>query len=219
MNKTIGLDAIIKEHFTGTDPNQKSMTRWLHDGSNVVATNAHVLIICPEQYIDEWPSRFVGGFPDYKAAMPVFDPEKSVCSFDIQQLRYFEKTIPTEPEYKECVHCEGEGWVTGHDSSILTCNPCKGLGITDQIARHVTESLHYVQIEDSIFNPDLLYKLTRIYEALKPDSNEVQCLSLNTRSGNVFRIKDITFLIMPILYRDVSDLSEYTIYRINTTKL
>lgn len=193
------------QQFCSTDSRRPLMCEPWIDDENVIATDAHLLLVAPRGYINESYSKCEGKHPAYKKVIPPHE-KKQIISISSKYLLDECLILPSEDVYEECELCEGVGQLeTKKTYKTIDCPECDGTGEDDFIGNLIPipyemedqeEPCYLVKIQNTYFDPNLLLKVSRLAVYLETD---IQFVLINQSAACVAYLNEIMVLIMPIV--------------------
>lgn len=190
------IDEIAKD-FLSEDNLRPAMTKFHRDGDNIIATNAHTLIVSPARYFKQEVTP-VDNYPDYKSVIPEYD--KVLFSVSVNDVINNYKEICNVNVYEqiECSECEGEGFlecVLGHEHE---CKECDGYGYKNgKYLKKEADYNHYqFSIGGTFFNPNYVHNIAKVCKFSNCEMIDFYVF----RNTNACLVKagEIVMLIMPM---------------------
>lgn len=206
MNKHI--DELIKL-FCSTDELRPLMcSPWEHNG-NIIATDAHILVVAPKSYFCmEYDKDTENKRPRYQAVIPTHERE-ILHSIDAKNILDELLCLPTVDYYVKCETCEGYGnLLTMGTGAKVECENCAGDGNQSFIGKLIpsigyeeeendqeSEKMFAVKLGNTHFDPNLFLNVCRLAAHLEIPT--IDFVHIVEYAANVLYLNDIMVLIMP----------------------
>lgn len=205
MSKNI--DELIKL-FCSTDELRPTMcSPWEHNG-NIIATDAHVLVVAPKSYFSlGYDADLENKRPRYQAVIPTHE---RVVLHSIVAKNIFDELLcmPTHDYYVKCETCEGYGnLLTRGTGARVDCEDCAGDGNQSFIGKLIpsigyeeddeqkSDEFFAVKIGNTHFDPNLFLNVCRLAAHL--EIRTIDFVHIQQYAANVLYLNDIMILIMP----------------------
>lgn len=189
----------IAKHFLGRDSMRPEMMQFHLDGDNVVATNAHIMIIAPKSMFDLTDIASVDGYPNYKNVIP--ESLSETHRVNVADAIAILDKLPKDRHAvcEDCKDCEGVGEVDcpccGKADKCFTCNGT-GDGKVLYTEYVIDEYQYTAKVGSEYFNPQYMMYLLQV--ANNAYCKEMVCMFSQTNRGCVYFAGGVVMMIMPL---------------------
>lgn len=194
MNNNVFIDKEAEKFLmrSGVKP---ILEKFHRDGDNIIASNAHILIISPDKYFEDWhePQK------EYVKYREVIPPHSSnvVAKISVKKFIRRYEALPKEVVFQECEECEGNGYRVCDLGHKHDCDNCNDGETSKAIGEEVNIEEYIGEISDTFYNLDYLYCCVNIANKLNLETLDIHYLERG--KPVVLYANDIMMLLMPML--------------------
>lgn len=190
------LDKLIKE-FCGDDPLRPAFLTPILDGDNVVASEAHILMVAPKNRFGE-VYKPNDTFPKYKDIIPPHDPSITMAEIDINKVMEYYEGIEKMPVYEDCAECEGSaGKNCDCFGQQVDCSVCGGTGQSrNKTGEHIPRHSYCVRIDETFIALDFINTVCKVSQYM---NEPLRLVMLQRTSACVFYCSDVMMLLSPLM--------------------